>query len=324
MGAAPGAVGLTAAGTIRLPHVDFMLDSCGTVPYCPTPMADHYAKLWASILDSSVWREPDAHRIVWIAMLAMKDKNGFVGASIDGLARRANVTEEQAESAVASFLAPDPRSRSQEHEGRRIKAVPRGWHILNHDYFQHLQDREMLRQYERERKAERRARVRMATDVPDTSGHGGDSAGHDRDTTGHSAECPPVVTGTGTASEREKKGAKRPADVDEQTWTDWLEHRRKLKAPLSATGMAQMRTEAGKAGMSLQEAMATAMASGWRGFRADYVRKLGTQTAEPPRNVTLSALPQAVIHDPDDPACECERCYTARRRAAGYGEQVKE
>lgn len=28
MGAAPGAVGLTAAGTIRLPHGDFMLDSC--------------------------------------------------------------------------------------------------------------------------------------------------------------------------------------------------------------------------------------------------------------------------------------------------------
>lgn len=114
-----------------------------------------------------------------------------------------------------------------------------------------------------------------------------------------------------------------PDDVDAPTWADWQEHRRKLKAPITATGMATLRTEAGKAGMSLQDAMATAMANGWRGFRADWVRKPGTKPAEAPRNVTPSALSKAVLHDPDNQACECERCYTARRRAAGYGEQVK-
>lgn len=114
-----------------------------------------------------------------------------------------------------------------------------------------------------------------------------------------------------------------PDDVSAKVWEDWLRHRKSLKVPFSATAMAQTRTEAAKAGMTLEQALSTAMASGWRGFRADYVRKLGTKPAEPPRNVTLSALPKAVLHDPDDPACKCERCYTARLRANGYGEQVK-
>lgn len=134
-------------------------------------MADHYVKLWASILDSSVWREPEAHRIVWITMLTMADKNGFVGASIDGLARRANVSEEQVESALESFLSPDPRSRNQENYGIRIQTVPRGWHILNHGYFRDLQDREMQRQYERTRKAEQRSRSKDKGHVPDSPGH---------------------------------------------------------------------------------------------------------------------------------------------------------
>lgn len=239
-------------------------------------MADHFVKLWASILDSSVWREPEAHRIVWIAMLAMADKNGFVGASVDGLARRANVSEEQAESALASFLAPDPRSRNQEHEGRRIQVVPRGWHIFNHGYFRGLQDREMLREYERARKAEQRRRV--SSDVPD-------STGQDRDTTGHSQECPPAYvyadssagTGTGESTREEptaaqRKWAPRPDDVSEPVWQDWIAHRKALKALFSATALAQTRTEAGKADLTLEQALSTAMASGWRGFRAEYVR----------------------------------------------------
>lgn len=143
-------------------------------------MADHYVKLWASILDSSVWREPAAHRLVWIAMLTMADKNGFVGASVDGLARRANVSEAEVESALASFLAPDPRSRNQDNEGRRIQVVPRGWHILNHGYFRDLQDREAQRVYERTRKAEQRARQSLSRGVPDTKGHVPDSPGQTR------------------------------------------------------------------------------------------------------------------------------------------------
>lgn len=133
-------------------------------------MADHYVKLWSSIVDSSVWKEPDRHRIVWVTMLTMADRHGFVGASIDGLARRANVPEEDVEAALASFLAPDPRSRNKDDDGRRIRVVPRGWHIINHGYFRDLQDKEELRIYERERKREQRDKAQLSGTVRDTSG----------------------------------------------------------------------------------------------------------------------------------------------------------
>ena len=134
-------------------------------------MADTYTKLWSSLLDSSVWGEPDHVRLVWITMLAMKDEHGYVGASVDGIARRANVSIEQAEDALQRLQAPDPRSRSDAHDGRRIEAVHRGWDILNHSYFRDLVDREERRRYEREKKRRQRDRAGTSGDKVPMSPH---------------------------------------------------------------------------------------------------------------------------------------------------------
>lgn len=276
-------------------------------------MADHFVKLWASILDSSVWREPPAHRLVWITMLAMKDKHGFVGASIDGLARRANVSEEDAASAVASFLAPDPRSRNQENEGRRIKAVPRGWHILNHEYFTALQDKEALRAYEAERKAEQRRK--LSRNVPDTSGHARDTDGQERDNR-------PAYTSSVTSGGESTRGGKssvvqKPDDVPEQVWEDWTAHRRKKRATVTPTVLDGLRAEAAKAGLSVTEAMTVTVTNGWQGFRADWMTNGKWQKpAEPQRNVLPENLrPAIVMHEPGNADCLCDNCCAKRRRS---------
>lgn len=95
--------------------------------------AEPYAHLSVSILDSSVWAEPSDVRVVWITLIAMADRTGYVGASIDGIAYRARVPEDVVADALARFEAPDKKSRSQEHEGRRIKRVARGWVLLNYE-----------------------------------------------------------------------------------------------------------------------------------------------------------------------------------------------
>lgn len=115
-------------------------------------------KLFGSILDSTVWFEDDSTRLVWVTMLAMADSKGYVGASVPGIANRARVTVEQAEKALAVFLAPDPRSRSKEHDGRRIAEVERGWVLLNYLKFREQRDQETRRAQYRESKA--RARVK--------------------------------------------------------------------------------------------------------------------------------------------------------------------
>ncbi len=95
-------------------------------------MSDTYTKLFSSITESTVWGEPYSTRIVWIAMLAMADANGDVYGAIPGLARRANVTLEETESALAAFLQPDPYSRSNDDDGRRVKVIEGGWRLINH------------------------------------------------------------------------------------------------------------------------------------------------------------------------------------------------
>jgi hypothetical protein len=71
-------------------------------------------------------------RLVWVTMLAMKDRHGEVMGSIPGLANVARVPVEACRAAIAKFLAPDPDSRTTDHEGRRIEAIPGGWLVLNH------------------------------------------------------------------------------------------------------------------------------------------------------------------------------------------------
>ena len=135
-------------------------------------MAEGFAKLFSSILRSSVWQEPAATRLVWITMLAMSDRDGYVGASIPGIATAAGVTLAEAEKAIETFLAPDKYSRSREHEGRRIVPADRGWTLLNYARFRDLRDTEARKSWDRERKrADRSGQKRTVPECPPKSAH---------------------------------------------------------------------------------------------------------------------------------------------------------
>ena len=90
-----------------------------------------YNKLFTKILDSSIWLETNPTRIVWITMIAAMDEQGFVSmASVQNLARRANVPEAEAAGAVKVLESPDSVQPDQENEGRRIERVEGGWMVL--------------------------------------------------------------------------------------------------------------------------------------------------------------------------------------------------
>ncbi len=131
-----------------------------------------YSKLFASILDSSVWLEPMPTRIVWLTLLAAKDQDGFARfASIDNLARRAVVEIEEASAAVAKLEAPDPNSSNPAHEGRRIERVPGGWMVLNAKLYD-----DMVRKEDERRGTRERVRKHRERHAPDR----GESAPADR------------------------------------------------------------------------------------------------------------------------------------------------
>ena len=128
-----------------------------------------FVKLYGSILDSSVWREPNHVRLVWITMLAMADEDGIVHASVGGLAHRAVVSREEAENALERLLAPDPDDRSGEHEGRRIEALQGAWRILNHHRYRRKQTKRQLG--DARRQARRRERIREAASIDVSSAY---------------------------------------------------------------------------------------------------------------------------------------------------------
>lgn len=112
-------------------------------------MSGGFVKIYESILTSSVWMESHATVRVWLTMLARADANGYVAASVPGLAHIAHVTREECEQALGVLLAPDADSRTKDHDGRRIEAVDGGWVVLNARKYRDLRTADQVSASER-------------------------------------------------------------------------------------------------------------------------------------------------------------------------------
>jgi len=128
-----------------------------------------YTKLFSSILASTVWREDNTTRIVWITLLAMSDKNGVAEGSIPGLADFARVSVAEVEAALLKLSSQDEYSRSKEHGGSRICEVDGGWQILNHAKYRAKMSADERREYLRVKQAEyRKQKSTSVNNVSDT------------------------------------------------------------------------------------------------------------------------------------------------------------
>jgi hypothetical protein len=119
-----------------------------------------FTKLSSLIIHSSVWREDDATRIVWVTMLAMADMDGIVEAAVPGLADAARVPISVCIDALEKFTNPDPYSRTKDFDGRRIEETDGGWRILNYQKYRKMHDAEERRRKAAERQARHRERLR--------------------------------------------------------------------------------------------------------------------------------------------------------------------
>lgn len=117
-----------------------------------------YAKVFDTLLDSSIWQEDHPTVRLWITMMLMANRDGEVFAAVPGLAQRARITIEECERALAKFKEPDKYSSSPEYEGRRIEAIPRGWKLLNYLYYREKMDAEDVKIKAAKRQADKRRR----------------------------------------------------------------------------------------------------------------------------------------------------------------------
>lgn len=120
-----------------------------------------YTKLFEDIIASSVWDEDDKTRLVWVTLLALKNRDHFVRGTNRFLALAARVSQEDCDRALAKLSSPDSSSRTPDNEGRRIRQEAGGWTILNGEKYQQAFSYEDRKAYNREKQAEHRKRVKM-------------------------------------------------------------------------------------------------------------------------------------------------------------------
>jgi len=94
-------------------------------------------------------------------------------------------------------------------------------------------------------------------------------------------QSPPVVLrpdlGSRIIGSRKRKNTSsnfaRPEEVTERTWEAWLALRRAKRAPVSELVLEGIRSEATKAGWTMEQALTECATRGWMGFKADWVAK---------------------------------------------------
>ena len=166
-----------------------------------------YNKLFTKILDSTIWLENDATRLVWITLLACMDEDGYVAlSSVGNVAARARVPLESAQQAITALESSDPLDPTQEHEGKRIERVPYGWMILNAGKYRDLIRRETIKEQTRERVAQHRAKRAEVTQ--------------------RNENVTPSDTDTDTDTDNGS------TNVDPSVWAEFVEHRKAIKKPL--------------------------------------------------------------------------------------------
>jgi len=121
-----------------------------------------YTKLFSSIVTSTIWREDDKTRIVWITLLAIKNRHGQVAGSVPGLAALANVSIEDCREALTKLSSPDPDSRTKDFEGRRIEVIEGGWQVLNHGKYREAMSTDERRAYQAQWQKKYRQRKKAA------------------------------------------------------------------------------------------------------------------------------------------------------------------
>jgi hypothetical protein len=228
-----------------------------------------FTKLFSSITKSTVWCEPHTTVRVWITFLADCDPQGHVHASIPGLANLARVTVEECETALATFLGPDPYSRTADFEGRRIEVIDGGWKLLNYDLYRGRRDDGARREQNRESQQRRRERQQASAELLTDADIPQESA-QDR------SQKTEVKQNKIKKEQVRSRDKQQPLSVDDlveegverQHAEDWLKVRKAKEAPLTVTAWNGVKAEAAKADITPAEAVRVAAINSWGGFKA--------------------------------------------------------
>jgi len=185
-------------------------------------------------------------------------------------------TPDRMEKAIEVLCSPDPCSRSQENEGRRmVKEGAYQYFVVNHAKYKQIRSEEDRREYNKIKKREERQRksATVKHDVIDSQRQSSLSANKEADT-----EADTEVKkkrNTRAASGTSVSVESLIADgVDAKHAEDWLAVRRSKRLVLTETAWLSIKAEAASCGISPAEAVMLAASNGWAGFKSAWVENV--------------------------------------------------
>ena len=138
-----------------------------------------YAKVFAQIFDSSI-AEDYRVRLVFEDFLKLANIDGVVDMTQEAIARRTNVPLDVVIHGIAELEKPDPKSRSNAEDGRRIIRLDDhrdwGWFIVNYQRYRQMVTDEQRRENTKERTRKWRNNKKLTScDAPVTPSDAGDA-----------------------------------------------------------------------------------------------------------------------------------------------------
>jgi uncharacterized protein YdaU (DUF1376 family) len=91
-----------------------------------------------------------------------------------------------------------------------------------------------------------------------------------------------VLASANIEEKRREENIASPEGVSESLWIEFINYRKKLKAPVTETVLKRLTKEANLANMNMTEVISTIIFKGWRSFEADWIKK-----EQPKQNVNF-------------------------------------
>lgn len=232
-----------------------------------------YGKIFDSLYTGSMVGAGINVFAVWSYVIANAKPPGIIELNPRLLAATFGCDVASVTDAIEKLCAPDPESRTKEHDGRRLLAegqflyrIPT-WAKYN-QIRNEVERREKNREYAKAyRERQKLAASNVSTDAADVST---DALTNQQNQPIRSVRT--ASTSTLFGEEEREEGGKpplaslRPPEVPEDLWAEWVSFRRTKRATVTKRVLDATRKTATEAGMSMAEALTYWIANGQTGF----------------------------------------------------------
>jgi len=226
-----------------------------------------YGKIFQQMYESSVCEDWQA-MITFQQMIVLCDQHGVIDMTPESIQRRTNIPLDIITHGISELEKKDKRSRTSLHDGRRIVLLDEhrdwGWKIVNYELY-------VLRASQAERNEKRKLDLRTKRAV---------EKAQQKQQVPKVSNSVPVVphididvdVDIDKRKTIKKKilQAKKPTELSQQVWDDFLSLRKTKKAPLTKTALSGIMNQAKKAGISLETALKITCERGWQSFKAEW------------------------------------------------------